>query len=547
MPKSRSILGIDLRVTSVKIVEIEKDKGRPIIKNWGLADLAYSLLNKHPDKEDAQADTIRKLVQEKKMKAKEAAVALGGSEVFVKIFNLSEVARGEMHEAVKWKLAEELPYPIEEAVFDYYPLSTTVGGAEQKADYLVASVNKNTYENYDRLIKRAGLKLAAMVILPDVLHEVFEVEILKNKGKIISLIYMGKNTTNISILKDNKIVFERELNIGGENITLAMSGVLVSPDGRIEISPDDAEKIKLEHGVPIDVATYPRVADIPITQLQAMVRPALERMQDEIMRSFEYYKGQTGEAAVDKILLTGGGSITKNLVKFLSDGLGIPVETPKILEGIEGSVDIEDRELLEEIIPRLSAAVGAGIAGGEKINLMPDEIKHRWELAAQELLKPQYVILTYTIFLFLFYMIFFVHALILDGVLSNINRKLKEYKPKIEALGLIEKTAKAHERKRLALQLHEEERTKIPLVFREISHLVPRSVILRNINMTPSEIHVWGTAFEVGDTAENVLSKFVLSLSSSKYFGEVKLLQASKNVEFVQDAFDFEIVAKIKI
>lgn len=546
MPKLRSILGIDLRVTSVKLVEIVNEQGKFTLKNWGMAEIPSSLLDKHPEKEDAQADALKKLIQANKIKTKDAAVVVGGGESFVKILNLSEVAKGEARDAVKWKLAEEIPFPIEEAVFDYYPLTSSPESGPE-SEYLAACIDTDIYRNIDRVIKRAGLKLTSVTIIPDALHRIFEAGILKDKGKVVSLIYMGKRTTNISIIKDNRIVFNRELNIGGENITLAMSGVLVSPEGRVDVSPEQAEKIKVEHGIPIDVAAYPKISDIPITQLQAMVRPALERIQDEIMRSFEYYKGQTGEASVDKIILTGGSAMTGNLAKFISEGVGIPVETPKLTEGLQIDPGIENKTALEKISPRLSAAIGSALVANEKINLIPDEIKHRWELAAQEILKPQYMIVAYLIFLFIFYMAFWTNAFVLRNIIAGIDKKLVEYKPRIEVLGVMERTVRAQDRRKLALQLQEEERTKIPLIFEEISRIIPKSVIIKTINISSGNVRIWGVAFEIGDTAENVLSKFVLSLSSSSYFSGVEMIQASKNNNYVQDAFDFEISAKVDI
>ena len=95
MPGSKSILGVDLRVTAVKVVEIEKEKGKPILKNWALTEVPYSLIDKHPQKEEAQAEALRKLIQTRKIKTREAAVVVGGSEAYVKIFTLSPMGRAE--------------------------------------------------------------------------------------------------------------------------------------------------------------------------------------------------------------------------------------------------------------------------------------------------------------------------------------------------------------------------------------------------------------------------------------------------------------------
>lgn len=547
MTATKTILGIDLRVNSVKVVEIEQGKDGIILKNWGLTEIPYDLVDKHPQKEDAQGEALRKLVQTRKIKTKDAAVVVGGSEVYVRLFTLAEVSQAELAEVIKWKFAEEIPFPVEEALFDFYPLPRSTDALSEKKEYIAACINLRLYNEIEDIIRKAGLNLTAVTILPDSLQKVFENEVAKEEDKIVSLIYMGKRTTNISILKGENLEFNRELSIGGENITLAMSGVLVSADGRVEISPEEAEKIKVEHGIPIDIEKYPKFGEIPISQLQAMVRPALERVQDEITRTFEYYKGQTGEAAIDKILISGGSSLTINLIDFLSEGLGLPVVTPNIMEGREYDEKLEGKATLEKVLPRMSAAIGAALVGATKINLLPEEKKHHFKSLVQKFIKPQYVIPVFVALLVIIYGIFWLQAYLLQNEISDIKQQLKKFQPRIATLEILEKATKEKERRRMIFQSYSEKRTKMPAIFREISRIIPNSVFISVLNMTPGEIHIWGTAFSTHDTAENNLSRFVLALSASDYFQEVQLIQAIKNFDYSRDAFNFEVVAEIKI
>ena len=542
----KAILGVDLRVTAVKVVEIEKGKDKPFLKNWALTEVPYSLVDKHPEKEDAQADALRKLLDTRKIKTREAVAVVGGSDAYVKIFTLSQMGRTETAEAIKWKFAEEIPFPIEEAIIDFYALPKREAESE-KVDYVAACINLSYYREIETVIRKAGLRLTAVTIMPDALEEAFRPRVTAEQDKIISLIYMGKRTTNISILKEGNLEFNRELSIGGENITLAMSGVLVAGEGRVEVSPEEAEKIKVEYGIPVDAEKYPKMEEIPVSQLQAMVRPALERVQDEIMRTFEYYKGQTGEAAIHKIFLTGGSSLTINLVDFLSEGLGIPVTLPDAMEGRGYDETLPDRAALDTVLPRLSAAVGAALLEGQKINLIPEEVKYRYRILIQKFSKPQYVLPAFVGILALVYLGFWLQGYFLQSELVGLEKRLKELKPRIETLEALERSAKEEKMKQLAFSAYQLKGTRMPRVLEEISRLVPPSVHFNVMQMTPDDIHMWGTAFERGDTAENILSRFVLELSGSQFFKDVELIQALKNYDYVQEAFNFEIVAKIEL
>jgi Tfp pilus assembly protein PilN len=85
----------------------------------------------------------------------------------------------------------------------------------------------------------------------------------------------------------------------------------------------------------------------------------------------------------------------------------------------------------------------------------------------------------------------------------------------------------------------------MPRVFEEISRTIPESAVINTLNMTPADLHFWGVVFKRNEAAETILSRFVLSLSLSPLFKEVKLVQAVKNNDYSVEAFNFEITAKI--
>ena len=527
---SRSLLGIDLRMTSVKVVEIDRRDAAFTLKNWGMTEIPYQLLDKHPQLEDAKADALKKLLTSNKLRSREAIVVTGGSDTFVKLYSLPELSRSEAAEAIKWKLAEELPFPIEEAIFDFYPIPKGPAFTE-KIDYLTACIHRKYYLEAVYILARAGVKLLGMTVLPDAIQELFRPELVKSPDKITSIIYMGKRTTNISIFRQGEFEFNRELNIGGENITHAMSGVLVSPEGRIELTTEEAERIKIEYGVPINLDEFPKLGDIPLTQLQAMVRPALEKIQSELARTFEYYKGQTGEGAVNRILLTGGSSLTPHLKEFLSEALGIPITTP---------------EPLPKLNPRLTSALGAALSGGRRINLLPEEVKYRWKLIVKKLLKPQYLVSVFAGILALVYLFFWLQSFTLNQELSAIQKKMSLYQPRIARLDAIEKSTKEQEQRKLTMRTFEDKRTKVFRTFEELSRLIPASAALNSLNLSGDNIHFWGIVFRQTDTAENLLSHFVLRLSTSPLFEGIGLVQAAKNNDYGTEAFNFEIIGKVR-
>ncbi|MDD5593651.1 MAG: pilus assembly protein PilM [Candidatus Margulisbacteria bacterium] len=524
MLTARSMLGIDLRIASVKVVEIEKKDAGYVIKNSGMTEVPSQLIDKHPQLEEAKTAALRQLIAANNIKTREAVVIAAGPDTLVKLLSLSAMPDQEAADAIKWKFAEEIPYPIEEAILASYPLRKT---GTEKVDYFAACISRKFFLETQAILNNAGLKLVGITVLPDALEELYRAEIGADE-KITSIIYMGKRSTNISIFRRGGFEFNRELAIGGDNISRAMAGILVSPEGRVEVTPEEAEKIKVEHGLPVDLETYPKLGEIPLTQLQAMVRPALEKMQSEISRTFEYYKGQSGEGAVSQIILTGGSSLTPNLKEFLSKGLGVPITTPLPFPKLD---------------PRLSVAAGAALTGAQRLNLVPKNTKLEWKSLA----KPYYLIVPFAGLLALIYLFFFLQALGLQKELASVNKKLDEYKPRLARLDAIERVSREEEKRKTTIRSFELNRSRLPNILETISRIIPDSVVLNNMSLTASDIVIRGTVFKKNEAAESILSRFVLGLSTSTVLEGVKLVQAAKNYDYSTEAFNFEIAGRIRL
>ncbi|MFA6431767.1 MAG: pilus assembly protein PilM, partial [Candidatus Margulisiibacteriota bacterium] len=380
-------------------------------------------------------------------------------------------------------------------------------------------------------LKNAGLTIAGISVLPDVFKEVFAGE-MQEKKDITSIICMGKRTTNISFFSGGEFEFNRELQIGGENISQAMVGIFVADDGsKIELTLEDAEKMKIESGVPLSEENYSNPAKIPFIQLQAMVRPALEKIQAEVSRTFEYYKGQSGEASINKIILTGGGALTPNLKEFLSEALGIPVISPKPIPDLD---------------PRLIAAFGAATSGLGRINLLPDDVKYHWKTLTSRILKPYIVFPAVAAVLLIIYSLLSLYSVHLKNQSDFNTQKLNEYAPLLANFDVFQKAVQEEENRKKMLKAYGKTQKELPIILAEVSRLVPANIKIDMLTLSLKNIFLKGTAFEKGGAAENILAQFALSLSFSPILYEVRLNQAGKNENYKTAAIDFEITAKIK-
>ena len=135
----KSVLGIDLRVCSVKVGEIRKTSEGNVLASWGMGEIPFELNEKHPEKETALAHLLQKLIAENCIRAKDAVFIVGGSDLLVKCLQMPALPQNELREAIKWKIKEELSFPVEEAAIDFIPLPN---GTAAEKPYLVTAANR---------------------------------------------------------------------------------------------------------------------------------------------------------------------------------------------------------------------------------------------------------------------------------------------------------------------------------------------------------------------------------------------------------------------
>ncbi|MEA3560715.1 MAG: pilus assembly protein PilM, partial [Candidatus Omnitrophota bacterium] len=323
------------------------------------------------------------------------------------------------------------------------------------------------------------------------------------------------------ILKDGAIEFSRRLPVAGEDITKAMTGVLVSDLGRLEFEMDEVERLKKKCGIPGKSQTQMAGEKVSAAQILSLIRPSIEKLSNEISRSFDYYRGSSQGGNVDRAILFGGSAGLKGLTEYLSDKLrmevdvGDPLKWVKVLSGA-----VDKKEIVSH---RLGVAMGAvlGAAGG--INLLPSEVKEETRrLIERAGIKA---VATALILLLLF--------LYIGMRLQLVNYSKRISSGKVELLSLKQQIKEA--RKQLQINrilIHEPYWIE---AIKEISNVVPPNIYITEISMQEGkegvkEITLCGIILAGEEATLASLSRLMLTLERG-IFKNVALITTRKYEE----------------
>lgn len=511
--KQRNIyIGIDFGASSIKAVEIEMGlTGEPALRKANLV---------------PTAEGLKKAISGMSLKNAKVICVVDCPKTCVRQLTIPIMPDKELAEAIKWEAKDKIPFSLEEAIIDYEVQGETEESGVKKLKVRFSASPTETVNNLMNLLSEAGIEPISLIEPPIALEHLSKHLNLK-ADEAAAIIDIGCEITEINIIKNSLLKFHRKITSGGSAITKAMTGGLVTDQGRVELSEADAENIKQKYGLPKDEETALIEGKISATQLKSLIRPAAERLSNEIERSFGYYREESGGDMVSSIILLGGSAQLKGLTKFLQENLGVSVSIGNPLEGInvaKGAI-----ESLEAISHRFGIALGAALSQGRGINLLPKELKEKTKRTFKRA-GIEAVAAAVAVILILTFIGMKLQLANYNKKISAVNLELKAILPQLEIASSYERVQdELSERKALINGII----NNTPLwkeVFKELSNIVPKEVVLTEMNMDNNTLIMKGEILGTAQNREEALSNFISTLEGGT-FKHVSLLTAKMGEE----------------
>jgi len=213
------------------------------------------------------------------------------------------------------------------------------------------------------------VKPASITVTPFALANILRKNDYLKADEALAVVRSGADTTAINIFSGENLVFNREIPLGGNSLTRAMVGTLISDSGQVELDINQAEILKKDWGIPDEKNPQQLTPEISSLQIAPLMRPILERLANEIRRSMDYYREESRGKRVTKVVLLGGNAELKGLPEFLNSALGLTVEICRPLKNLEMDMPEDRKKELDQLGPRLAIAMGASLQGTKGINL----------------------------------------------------------------------------------------------------------------------------------------------------------------------------------
>lgn len=417
MAKSTTFLAADFGAGTLKLAEFEvNEAGGLVFKNYILKPLGLQG-SQETRREELVVKKLQEAIAELDLHSKDINVCAPGFHVFSKFVKLPPVDAGKVTQIVQYEAQQNVPFPLAEVVWDYQILGATAGG---ELEVLLVAIKSNIVDGLFRTTEAGGLKLNICDVSPAALCNAFRFS-YGEPEECTMLLDIGAKTSNLVMFEKGK-VFARSINLGANSITQDFAN-------ESKLKFDAAEKIKIEQGFVSLGGAYEEPENPHQAAISKIARQFMTRLHIQVNQTLQFYRGQQGGTAPQRLYLAGGASIMPYTAQFFAEKLSVPVEyfNPFRSIQIDPAVNLE---ALSKVAHSLGEVVGLGLRNlancPVELNLIPEST-----LRAQSFNeKKPYLIATLGSLALMALAVGF----LFNKLASIKEEKLNELQPKLDAL-----------------------------------------------------------------------------------------------------------------
>ncbi len=347
--KNPPLIGIDISSTTIKLLELSKNVGRTgamyRVEAYGVEPLPpNAVVEKNIADVDAVGEAIRAVVSRSGTRAKQVAVAVSGSAVITKVISMpSALSDQDMESQIQLEADQYIPYPLEEVNIDFEVLGPSDKNPEL-VDVLLAASRSENVDDRVAAMELAGLNAAIVDVEAYAMESACTqlVDQLPERGvdQTIAVADIGATTTTLNVLHNNKIIYTREQNFGGRQLT---------------------EEIQRRYGLSLEEAGMAkRQGGLPDNYVPEVLEPFKEAMVQQVSRSLQFFFSSSTFSSVEHIVLAGGSSSIPGVDELTEEKLGTPASVANPFANMSVSSKVKPQALSADA-PALMIACGLAL------------------------------------------------------------------------------------------------------------------------------------------------------------------------------------------
>jgi len=321
-----ALVGLEIEAGSIAATEI-RGNGRPELAASAIAPLPVGAFHEGEVVDsEAVAETLRAMFAANDL-PKRVRLGIANQRVVVRTLRLPEIDDPRQLEAALRFQAEELiPMPIDQAILDHRVVGGTAASEDAAAqiDVVLVAARRDMIAASLQPVREAGLEPVGVDLSAFGLIRALsngrgdEPNPADGLGQTAIIYCNFGDVTNLAVAKGRSCLFTRVAPAGLEGISTELAG-------STGLIPDHVRLWLTHVGLLAPVESIEGDPAV-IAHVRAALENGASALLDELRLSLDFYGAQEGSIPVERVVLTGYGSVIPGLVDHMVPILGLPIE-----------------------------------------------------------------------------------------------------------------------------------------------------------------------------------------------------------------------------
>ena len=356
MPSTKTVWGIDVGQCALKALKLQWRDGKLRALGFDVIEHAKILSQPDADEQALIRSALAKFLSRNSIKGSTLVISVPGQASFTRFIKLPPVEMKKIPEIVRYEARQQIPFNLEDVVWDYQTISPPSAGPRE-VEVGIFAMKRDIVADYVSDFLAMKIEPDIVQMSPVALYNFLRYDRKDLKGATI-LIDVGAENTNL-VIADGDRVWIRNIPLGGNNFTAALAKEFKLPFSKAENLKRHAAESKHARQV-----------------FQAM-RPVFGDLLTEIQRSIGYYTSLHRDSRIESVVAMGNAFRLAGLTKFISQNLGVEVLKAESFPSL-GDAEALGAPLFRENVLSFGVVFGLAIQGCGLAtigtSLMPPEI-----------------------------------------------------------------------------------------------------------------------------------------------------------------------------
>ncbi|MCH8929069.1 MAG: pilus assembly protein PilM [Candidatus Marinimicrobia bacterium] len=366
----QQVIGIDINGNTLSVVKISnKLEGKTLTEFVSCEIIGDTGAKRSKDIIDA----LKTVMSDKTFKNGNVVISISGPNTAIKQFVLPKLTGKEIQQAVKWQAQKNLPFKVEDSVYDYFLNPDAAGDVTPVT--IVAAENKylnDVLSNY----KKSDVKIKKISPTPFALLDILQLSGKDDGNSSFVIIDIGWDRMTITFISKGLIQFIRDVPVGVSEIVDGLQGSVTFRDKTAVINELMAKRLLEKYGIPLELIDSFTDENSKINSISQQMSGAVDRIVEEVNRSLNYFKRKFPEIDdTDIIYLSGQGADLYNMGLLLRRTTRLQVERINPLLGLNVEKSSASISAFNKVASSLAVATGLARNLFKGPNIAPDDAK----------------------------------------------------------------------------------------------------------------------------------------------------------------------------